>query len=115
MSKNNVSISKCFLEVDDLFGFLGPVVAGRNDVRWSVLSDKLLSNDGLSSSLLVTYAQLGPPLLPVSLSPPLPYPLHMPHACFFSPQCISVVWIVVSVLEPALSQGGPPSGARLNE
>lgn len=84
-------------------------------MRWSALSDKLLSNASLSSSLLVTYAQLGPPLLSVSLSPSLFYPLHIPHACFFSPQCIYVVWIGVSVLEPALSQGGPPSGATLGE
>lgn len=69
VSKNNVSISRCFLEVDDPFGFLGHVVAGRNDVRWLALRDKLLSNAGLSSSLPVTCAQLGPPLLSVSLSP----------------------------------------------
>lgn len=84
MSKNNVFLNVS-LKLMIPFGFLGHVVAGRNDVRWSALSDKILSNAGLSSSLLVTCAQLRPPLLSVSLSSPLPYPSHIPHACFFLP------------------------------
>lgn len=56
------------LEVADPFGFLGQVVVGRNEGRWSVLSGKLLSNTGLCSSLLSTSCQLGPPLLSVCLT-----------------------------------------------
>ena len=42
------------------------MAAGRNEVRWSALSDKLLSNAGLSAPLRSTSVQLGPPPLSVS-------------------------------------------------
>ena len=80
MSKNNVSVSKCFLEVDDPFGFLGHVVAGRNDARWSALSNKLLSNAALISFLLVSCACLGPALLSLGL---LPLPTTTHTTCMF--------------------------------
>lgn len=71
----------CFLEVVDPFGFLGHVVAGGNNVRWSALSHKLGSNAGLTSSLLSTSPRLGPPLLPICLSP---YPTPITHTtCMF--------------------------------
>lgn len=54
------------LEVVDPCGVRGRVAAGRNEVRWSALSDKLLSNAGLSPPLRSTSLQLGPPLLSVS-------------------------------------------------
>lgn len=72
------------------------MAAGRNEVRWSALSDKLQSSAGLSSPLLSTSLQLGPPLL--SVSAPLA-PSHTPCACSLSPQCMSVAWIVASVFE----------------
>ena len=42
------------------------MAAGRNEVRWSALSGKLLSNAGLSAPLRSTSVQLGPPPLSVS-------------------------------------------------
>lgn len=71
----------CFLEVVDPFGFLGHVVAGGKNVRWSALSNKLRNNACLTSSLLSTSPRLGPPLLPICL--PTPPPSHVPHACSF--------------------------------
>ena len=56
----------CCLEVVDPCGVRGHAAAGRNEVRWSALSDKLQSSAGLSSPLLSTSLQLGPPLLSVS-------------------------------------------------
>lgn len=73
-------------------------------MRWSALSDKLLSNAGLSCSLLVTSPQLEPPLLSSVCLSLLPLS-YIPHECSFSLQCMSVVWIVVSVFEPVLSRG----------
>lgn len=87
MSKNNVSVSKCFLEVDDPFGFLGHVVAGRSDVRWSALSDKLLSNAALSSFFLVSCAWLGPPPLSLCLLP-LPTTTHTTCMFFLPEMCV---------------------------
>lgn len=70
----------CFLEVVDPFGFLGHVVAGGNSVRWSASSDKLRSNAGVTS-LPSTSPWLGPPLLPICLSP---YPTPITHTtCMF--------------------------------
>lgn len=65
----------CFLEAVDPFDFLGHVVAGRNDVRWSALSSKLLGNADLSSSLLSMSPWLGPLLL-LSVCLPPPYTYH---------------------------------------
>lgn len=69
----------CWLEVGDPFGFLGHVVAGGSIVRWSALSNKLLSSAGPSPSLRSTSPRLGPPLLSVCLSVSPPHPHHTYH------------------------------------
>lgn len=56
----------CGLEVVDPYGVRGHVAAGRNEVRWSALSDELLSSASLSAPLWSTSVQLGPLPLPVS-------------------------------------------------
>lgn len=69
----------CSLDVVDPFGFLGHVVAGRNGVRWSALSDKPLSSTGLISSLLSISPLPGAPLLSVCLSVCTPPPHRTDH------------------------------------
>lgn len=74
----------CWLEVGDPFGFLGHAVAGGSTVRWSALSNKLLSSAGPSPSLRSTSPRLGPPLLSVCLSPH-PTPITHTTCMFFLP------------------------------
>lgn len=105
----------CFLEVVDPFGFQGHAVAGRDEVKWSALNDKLLSTARLGSCLLSTSSQLGPPLPSVCLCPAAPRaPSHSHHMRVLSPHS-ACLWRGQLHLYLNCPKPGPPCWATLGE